>query len=311
MADGITTRVQKEVGMLHKELELVRAEITSANEQLRKEFENRIEAISCDNQKMFSQIMLKLEPSQSGGLEGSGSSGPTALNQNVVVGIPAAVKEASQTKTETLDLTGLRTFTKYSKLECPRFDGVDFRGWLLKIEQFFEADQTKESDKLRTVMMHLDGKALQWHQRYMKNYGALSEMNWDHYITEMRIRFSENEFSNPMLELVSLKQSSTVEEFYEDFESLLNLLQLPDDYALSVFIGNLKPDISKSLRLFHPKTLTYALTLAKQIESLMFSPPRKPYTPYQRPLNTITTTPSLPILPKSSLPPLLPTPKGP
>ena len=54
MADGVTTRVQKEVGMLHKELELVRAEITSANDQLRKEFESRIEAISLDTQKMFS-----------------------------------------------------------------------------------------------------------------------------------------------------------------------------------------------------------------------------------------------------------------
>ena len=79
MADGNTTRVQKEVGMLHKELELVRAEITSANDQLRKEFESRIEAISLDTQKMFSQIMLKLEPSQSRGFERFGSSGSAAL----------------------------------------------------------------------------------------------------------------------------------------------------------------------------------------------------------------------------------------
>ena len=44
----------------------------------------------------------------------------------------------TQTKTEVLDLTGItRPLTKYSKLECPRFDGEDFRGWLLKIEQFF------------------------------------------------------------------------------------------------------------------------------------------------------------------------------
>ena len=127
----------------------------------------------------------------------------------------------------------------------------------------------------------------------------------------MRNRFNENEYSNPMLGLVSLKQISTVEEFYEEFESLLNLLQLPDDYALSIFVGNLKLDISKSLRLFHPKTLTHALTLAKQLESLMFNVPRKPFVPYQKPLNTITPSVSAPLLPKPNLPPLLLTPKGP
>ena len=39
MADGVTTRVQKEMGMLHKEMELVQAELTSANEQMRKDLE--------------------------------------------------------------------------------------------------------------------------------------------------------------------------------------------------------------------------------------------------------------------------------
>ena len=79
----------------------------------------------------------------------------------------------------------------------------------------------------------------------------------------MRSRFSENEFSNPMLELVSLKHIYTIEEFYEEFESFLNLLQLLDDYALSVFVNNLKPEISKPVRLFYPKTLTHAFNLAK------------------------------------------------
>ena len=99
------------------------------------------------------------------------------MKQKVMIGVPEDIKEFSQTKTETLNLTSFMTFTKHSKLERPCFNGVDFKGWLLKIEQFFEADQTKESDKLRTVMMHLDGKALQWHQQYMKNYRALSEVN--------------------------------------------------------------------------------------------------------------------------------------
>ena len=79
----------------------------------------------------------------------------------------------------------------------------------------------------------------------------------------MCIRFGENEYTDPMLDMVSLKQTSSVEEFYKEFKSLFNLLQLTDEYALSIFLNNLKPEISKSLRLFHPKTLTHALNLAK------------------------------------------------
>ena len=88
--------------------------------------------------------------------------------------------------------------------------------------------------------MHLDCKALKWHQRFMRNQRSLTEVSWDSYINEMRSRFSDNEYSDPMLELVSLRHTRTVEEFYKEFESLLNLLQLPDDYTLNVFISNLK-----------------------------------------------------------------------
>ncbi|OMP09096.1 hypothetical protein COLO4_05813 [Corchorus olitorius] len=37
-----------------------------------------------------------------------------------------------------------RTFTKRSKLECPRFERSDFFGWHSKIIQFFAADATAE-----------------------------------------------------------------------------------------------------------------------------------------------------------------------
>ena len=209
-----------------------------------------------------------------------------------------------------LDLTEVgRPQTKLSKLECPRFGGTDFKGWYLKIEQFFAVDQTREQDKVRTVMMHLDGKALQWHQRFMKNQGSLSAVDWNQYILEMRNRFSENEFTDPMLEIVSLKQNSSVEEFYEEFECLLNLLQLPDDYALSIFISNLKSDISKLVRLFYPKTLTHAFNLAKKMESLIFNTPRRPFLPYRNqqtplPISTINQPP-----PRSELPPFTTNPR--
>ena len=44
-----------------------------------------------------------------------------------------------------VDITEIdRINTKLSKLKCPHFDEVDFKRWLLKMEQFFMVDQIGE-----------------------------------------------------------------------------------------------------------------------------------------------------------------------
>ena len=68
-------------------------------------------------------------------------------------------------------------------------------------------------------MMHLEGRALQWHQRFMRNHGSLREVSWSHYLQEILIQFNNNDYINPMLELVGLKQNGSVDEYYDEFES--------------------------------------------------------------------------------------------
>ena len=111
----------------------------------------------------------------------------------------------------------------------------------------------------------------------------LKKIPWEEYVKEMKARFHNDEYKDPIAELVSLKQTSTVKEFYEEFESLLNLLNLSKDYALSVFVSNLKPEISKPLRLFHPKSLTNAFNLTKQMETIIHNPPKRPFASYTKP----------------------------
>ena len=129
----------------------------------------------------------------------------------------------------------------------------------------------------------------------------------------MRKRFRDTEFTDHMADIVALKQLGTVEEYYEDFLSLLNSLQLSADYALSIFISNLKLEISKMVRLFCPKTLSHAFSLAKQLEALNQMSPRKPFVPYKNPPQAPPNSFSPPISPliPSTLPPLLPTPNVP
>ena len=60
-----------------------------------------------------------------------------------------------------------------SKFECPRFDGQDFLGWSMKIDQYFDAVKVQDDEKISIVMIHLNGKALQWHQRIIKTRGNI------------------------------------------------------------------------------------------------------------------------------------------
>lgn len=198
-----------------------------------------------------------------------------------------------------------RVPTKYSKLECPKFVGNDFKGWLLKIKQFLKANRTRKNKKLRIMMKHLEGRALQLHQRFMKNHESLQEVSQLIYVTKMKTKFVEIEFFDPMLEIVMLKQNNTVDEFYEEFENLLNLLSISYDNALSIFLKNLKPEISKPVRMFYPKSLSHAYQLAKQMESLIYNVPRKPYIPYKNPVMAPHISHNNPYTSKFTLPSLL------
>ena len=55
-------------------------------------------------------------------------------------------------------LDPFRVNFRHNKLECPRFYGYDFLGWYMKIEEYFEAVGAIEEEKVRLVMIHLDGK---------------------------------------------------------------------------------------------------------------------------------------------------------
>ena len=148
------------------------------------------------------------------------------------------------------------------------------------MEQYFEIGQIDDAAKIRTVLMTLESRALQWHQHYAKINGGLASLKWPVYLADMRRRFADIEYHDPMSELVSLKHTTTIKDFYEDFLYILNSLQLSEDYAMSVFISNLKPEIAKTVHIFSPKTMTYALHLAKQMEFFADSSIRRLLVPY-------------------------------
>ena len=56
----------------------------------------------------------------------------------------------------------------------------------------------------------------------------MKDMKWETYVVKMRARFHDTQYANLMVDLVSLKQLNIVEYYYDEFEALLNLLQLSE-----------------------------------------------------------------------------------
>ncbi|OMP10036.1 Retrotransposon gag protein, partial [Corchorus olitorius] len=200
-------------------------------------------------------------------MEGSNAASQSSHPRSSIVDFPNS-SNAAQTE-------ATRVFTKHSKLECPRFNGDDFIGWRSKIEQFFLADRTAEPDKIQLVMMHLEGRALQWHLHYLRNLGNLEFIPWTQYVAAMQSRFSSTKYFDALAELVMLRQNGTVDEYYDDFEKLLNMIDLKDHQALSICLTNIKPELLREVRKDHPADLDSAVNLAREIEALYLSPSQK------------------------------------
>ncbi|KAG8374820.1 hypothetical protein BUALT_Bualt10G0035300 [Buddleja alternifolia] len=100
---------------------------------------------------------------------------------------------------------GYQVPTKCFKVEFPKFYGEDLRGWVYRCEQFFEVDDTPPDAKVKLAALHLEGKALQWHQIFMKSRLTREIPNWEEYIRATSDRFGVLLYDDPMAELVNLK----------------------------------------------------------------------------------------------------------
>lgn len=79
--------------------------------------------------------------------------------------------------------------------------------------------------------------------------------------------------------MVTLKQQRTIEQYQDMLVGILNQLHLPKAYALSIFLSNLKTEISHYLELFEPSTLMEAFQLVRKIEVLLSCSGRKSTMP--------------------------------
>ncbi|KAG8382823.1 hypothetical protein BUALT_Bualt05G0118400 [Buddleja alternifolia] len=144
---------------------------------------------------------------------------------------------------------------------------------------FLEVDGTPPEAKVRIAAVHLEGKALQWHQISMKNRLTRDLPHWSEYVTALNDRFDALLYEDPMSELVNLKQTNTIQAYFDKFDEIMNCVELPEQYAISCFLGGLRSDIAIPVRMFKPRTLQNAISLAKLQEHANSMTAKKPNPP--------------------------------
>ena len=150
---------------------------------------------------------------------------------------------------------GYMSHSRITKIDFPKFNGDDVRGWLFRCEQLF----LLEIEKVNLVSIHLYDKALLWHTQFVKTQGQF--VSWNVYKQAIIARFG-SVYDDPMSELKNLKYETTARDYEDAFDNLLSRVDISEEHALSLFLGGLPTELAMSVRMFKPKTLadTYCLT---------------------------------------------------
>ncbi|OIT04475.1 hypothetical protein A4A49_06670 [Nicotiana attenuata] len=105
---------------------------------------------------------------------------------------------------------GYQLPTRDYHVEFPKFDGLGLKDWLYKCEMFFAVDGTPEDSKVKLASCKLEGKALQWHQSFMKHMVTREWPRWGEYIACLYARFGSGLFDDPMGDFKDLRQHGSV-----------------------------------------------------------------------------------------------------
>lgn len=107
------------------------------------------------------------------------------------------------------------------KLDIPRFDGRDPLGWIFKISQLFEYQNTPEEERITVASFYLDGAALSWYQWMFRN-GFIT--SWSGFLQALESRFAPTFYDDPKGALFKLTQRGNVNEYLTEYRTSTSFL---------------------------------------------------------------------------------------
>lgn len=131
---------------------------------------------------------------------------------------------------------------KPPKIDFPKFDDCDLRGWVMCCDQYYDFKPMEEEvRKTKFASIHFEGKARLWYQFYQFERGIIP---WMMFINDVIVRFGATDHLDVQAEFNKLSQTSTVEAYQDEFEELRVMIVtkqrgLTEEYFISSFISGL------------------------------------------------------------------------
>lgn len=140
------------------------------------------------------------------------------------------------------------------RLKFPGFDETNLEDWIYRSERYFKLEHTTELKKVSIASIYMYGKALQWHYTFVKNRGCADMPLWTEYVEALTKRFGKAVLQDPMGKLKNLRQEGSHDNLYvcmEEFNSclrrVLERVDLPEEFQVSLIINGLKEEYMKTL----------------------------------------------------------------
>lgn len=154
---------------------------------------------------------------------------------------------------------------KLAKLEFPKYTGDDPTEWFTRVDQFFEYQGTPETEKVSLASYHLRGEANEWWQWLRRTHTEAGKVvSWEVFSEELWARFGPTDSEDFDESLSKIRQTGDLRDYQREFERLGNRVKGWTQKALvGTFMGGLKTEIAEGIRMFKPKTLKDAISLAR------------------------------------------------
>ncbi|XP_068657970.1 uncharacterized protein [Aristolochia californica] len=111
------------------------------------------------------------------------------------------------------------TVPRYTKLDFPMYDGsFDPLIWLHKYDNFFSNQGTLPEGKVQLAAFHMLDEALLWFHQFKNEFVVY---DWEFFKENYMLRFGPPLCSNPVDDLVNLKQLGTTEQYQKFFQEKL------------------------------------------------------------------------------------------
>ena len=160
---------------------------------------------------------------------------------------------------------------KTPKVELMKFGGNNPREWIKKCQRFFLLNPIPYDQRVLFASLHLEGLAETWFQNCFESVEGVS---WEMFVENLCARFTDSSHENIVGEFIKLQQVSTVNAYQEKFESLKPLVLsknkgLSEEFFVDSFLSGLKDEIRLTIKMFNPKTLNHAYSLARLQEATL------------------------------------------